>query len=252
MPESKDFILGFDPGGKGNSPRGKGNFGWSICNQVDGVLQPPKITDLAIDAWDAIGQVKKALKSLDATPNVLAAGIDAPLLWSKKGNREVDDVLEKVLEGAEFPAPKNGGRRVQAVNSLRGACVVQGALLAKYLRDTWNQLLITESHPKALCHLLCYTKERAMVKRLTEGVADYKQYATRCLCGCGEADKPKASLADHKRDATLSAISAWAAIQPNLPNWRNLYDDVKKPDRIKPFNIPVSYWMPTRNPPHDG
>ena len=43
------FILGFDPGGQGKRG-GKGNFGWSICKEVDGCLQPPCKTGLARDA----------------------------------------------------------------------------------------------------------------------------------------------------------------------------------------------------------
>lgn len=31
MSHTKNFILGFDPGGMG-SERSRGNFGWSICH----------------------------------------------------------------------------------------------------------------------------------------------------------------------------------------------------------------------------
>ena len=109
------------------------------------------------------------------------------------------------------------GGTVQAVNSLLGACTVQGILLTRYLSETWR-LMITESHPTALRYLLDLRGHQDMVMRLTAG------------------------LADHELDATLSAVSAWAAIQPNLPDWQNLY--VEEPYPIQPFNIPVSYWMP--------
>ena len=236
MPESTGFILGFDPGGQGH-------FGWSICREVNGILQPPQQTGLANDAWDALTQVRAAMPD---NPTVLAAGIDAPLFWSKKGGRQVDVVLRDALRDTHFPASKLSGT-VQAVNSLRGSCVAQGMLLARFLKDTWDHLTITESHPRALCHLLDQMGHRDLVTHLTAGLADYKQDPTLCLCGCWRAIKPQPRLADHKRDATLSAVSAWAAIQPNPPGWQNLYDEydeIEKPYRIKPFDIPVSYWMP--------
>ena len=238
MPEIDGFILGFDPGGKGS-------FGWSICRASNGHLQQPLETGLADDALDALLKVKQKLGRYGPSgfPPVLAAGIDAPLFWSKKGDRTVDVVLQQALTDTKFPDSKLRGT-VQAVNSLRGACVVQGLLLAKYLGETSWSLTITESHPRALCHLLHQMGKQDMIKRLTGDLADYAQYATRCLCGCEEAKKPKASLDDHRRDATLSAISAWAAIQPTQPKWQNLYDESKEPHRIMPFDTPVSYWMP--------
>ena len=233
MPDPTGLILGFDPGGVGN-------FGWSICETAGGKLQPPALTGLADDAWRAMDQVQSALP--DNLP-VLAAGIDAPLFWSKTGDRTVDVVLRQALRDNRFPASKLGGT-VQTANSLQGACIVQGLLLAKYLSETSWGLTITESHPRALCHLLHHMGQQDMIKRLTAGLADYTQYATRCLCGCEEAKKPPSRLADHKRDATLSAISAWAAIYPTLPKWKNLCDECHEPNRIMPFDIPISYWMP--------
>ena len=221
MPDPTGLILGFDPGGVGN-------FGWSICETAGGKLQPPALTGLADDAWRAMDQVQSALP--DNLP-VLAAGIDAPLFWSKTGDRTVDVVLRQALRDNRFPASKLGGT-VQTANSLQGACIVQGLLLAKYLSETSWGLTITESHPRALCHLLHHMGQQDMIKRLTAGLADYTQYATRCLCGCEEAKKPAASLADHKRDATLSAVSAWAAIYQTLPKWQNIFDADKEPHRI--------------------
>ena len=239
MPKPNGFILGFDPGGAGH-------FGWSICETVDGELQPPTKdrVGLANDACHAMDQVQRALPD---NPTVLAAGIDAPLFWSKTGGRTVDDVLRQTLKNNRFPESKVHGT-VQTANSLRGACIVQGLLLAKYLSETSWCLTITESHPRVLCHLLHHMGQQNMIKLLTEGLADYTQGATRCLCGCEEAKKPPASPTDHKRDATLSAISAWAAawtaIYQTLPNWQNIFDEDKEPHRIMPFDIPISYWMP--------
>ena len=212
MPESTGFILGFDPGGKGR-------FGWSICSEAGGLLQPCPKTGLADDAWHAICKVKEALPD---NPTVLAAGIDAPLFWSTKGNRKIDDVLDKAMRDTDYPPPKNGGRIVQAVNSLRGGCVVQGPLLAKLLSETCWDLKITECHPKVLqwlLPLLGKSDTARMVRHLTAG------------------------LVDHELDATLSAVSAWAAIHQKRTEWQNLYEEEVKRQGcpITPFTIPVGY-----------
>ncbi len=222
MAGSNGIELGFDPGGKGS-------FGWSVCSYISGnpgSLERIK-TGLADDAWDALSRVKDAIRCSafqDGYP-VLAAGIDAPLFWSREGNRKkVEQILREVLSCAGF---ENPGSTVQAVNSLRGACSVQGVLLARYLHCTWKSL-VTESHPKALQHLVRHTGQpdlEKLVERLTRGLASQER--------------------EHERDATLAAVSAWAAIDKgNLPGcWTNLYEEEPKPIQ-QPFGTPVSYWMP--------
>ncbi len=207
MPETVNLYLGFDPGGVGH-------FGWSICREVAGQLEPPAKTGLANNARDALNRVSAAIApcAVKATVSVLAAGIDAPLFWSSTGGRVIDN--QATLGVAHM-----------AVNSLPGSVVVQGPLLVRHLRDVWDDLKITESYPKALEHLLKqggHPKEYQMMQRLTAGLN-----ANR-----GE---------NHKRDATLCAVSAWAATRQPA-NWQNLYPLESCP--INPFAIPVSYWMP--------
>ena len=216
MAEPMNIFLGFDPGGGGGKRARKGKFGWSICREVDGQLQRVK-AGLAKEAWDALDKVKSELEIYNRQGNtrVLAAGIDAPLLWTRTGGREVDVILRQALKNSEFPTRALGGT-VQSINSLQGSVVVQGILLVRCLWAAgWDSLLITESHPRVLEHILPCT----MVQCLTAGLN-----ANR-----GE---------NHKRDATLCAVSAWgAARQP--ANWQNLY--LKEPDPINPFPFPVSY-----------
>ena len=214
MPSSDGIVLGFDPGGKNA-------FGWSICKTKDGQLVARVKTGLADDALAARDAVKKYLDE-DASAKgqqVLAAGIDAPMFWSKTGNRAVDDFLRGKLRNS------NPEVRVLAVNSLWGAVLVQGVLLGKYLRQEWKYLLITESHPNAMCPLLRelgQSEVLTMVEDATKG------------------------LANHKLDATLAAISAWAMIRQPC-GWQDLYElecKVQKCQPVQPFNTPVAYWMP--------
>ena len=217
MTEHNGLILGFDPGGEGGA-KSQGGFGWSICICSNGKLQPDPKTGLAKNAWDAFLQVNKWLECHNPTEKVLAAGIDAPMFWNREGKRTVDDVLRNQLKANGFPSSKLGGT-VQQVNSLQGACLVQGALMGNHLHKRWA-LPLTEAHPTALHHLLgCLSEpeQKNMVQNLTAG------------------------LVDHELDATLSAVAAWAMIhEPN--GWRNLYDEESCP--IRPLGTPVGYWMP--------
>ena len=208
MPETINLYLGFDPGGISH-------FGWSICREVAGQLEPPARTGLADNARDALNQVLDAIApcAVKATVRVLAAGIDAPLFWSSTGGRMIDN--QATLGVTPIP-----------INGLRGSVVVQGPLLVRHLSGVWGDLQITESYPGALEHLLGqgrHPEELQMAQRLTAGL---------------NANPGQ----NHERDATLCAVSAWAAIH-RPANWQNLYQQ-QEPDTITPFDIPVGYWMP--------
>ncbi len=209
------LFLGFDPGGHNT-------FGWSVCREVNYSLECLD-SGLANDARDAIDQVRELIAAYDNV-HVWAAGINAPLLWNERGTRNVDDRVRHAMVVAGFPARQVGGT-VQAVNGLRGACVVQGTLLARHLSEDadWD-LTITESHSRAFHHLLTSTGESELSVResiVTNG------------------------LDEHQLDATRCALAAWGAMR-NLPlpqrTWQNLYEG--EPTLIYPHQIPVSYWMP--------
>ena len=147
---------------------------------------------------------------------VLAAGIDAPMFWGTRGNREIDATIRNALKDTQFPTP---GGTVQQVNSLRGACLAQGVLLGKYLHERWG-LPITETHPKVLSHLLSLPGQPDMEVRVTDLTS---------------------GLEEHERDATLSAVAAWAMVR-RLPGWRDFY--AQEPSPVQPFDTPVGFWLP--------
>lgn len=212
MQERPEFVLGFDPGGLGA-------FGWSICQLVHGQLQGPLQMGLADNAWQAKNQLQDHLPD---HPRVLAAGIDAPLYWDKRGEmrgfRGVDYLLREALVANGHP-----NNHVASPNGLFGSVLMQGGLLARILAATWD-LTISESHPTVLNLLLPHDGQPAdlgMRDALMGGLPD--------------------DVTPHERDATLAAISAWAAIQ-RPPGWQNLYDQDSR--LINPSQIPASYWMP--------
>ena len=200
MSERIDVVLGFDPGGRGK-------FGWSICTVGGGKLCILR-TGVASHAKEVMERVSAALPG---NARVLAAGIDAPMFWSGTGNRKVDRIIRDALRKRGCPT-----KSVLEVNALWGAVLVQGVLLRSYLRQEFNDVPITEAHPKVLPCLLDGA-ESAGLTQLANG------------------------LPEDERDAVRAAFAAWS-MHRRLPGWRNLYWD--EPNPILPLRTPVSYWMP--------
>ena len=251
MPDPTNVILGFDPGGKSSG----GRFGWSICTEDDrGILQPPLKAKkgLAKNALDAKNKVIGALEAggFPGKPTVLAAGIDAPLFWSKKGDREIDQAIRFALRATGFPRSQLGGTPMH-INSLPGSVLAQGMLLAQYLHEEWKGLPVTESHPRVLQWLLPLLGQSDTARMV------------RCLI---------ARLVEHELDATLCAVAAWAMVH-QYSAWKDLRNhadqiafidaytprgnrnEARNAKRLKrdleqegclvqPFSTPVSYWMP--------
>ena len=157
--------------------------------------------------------------------SIEGAGIDAPLWWSsgKGAYRAADQYLRKQF--------KNSARTVLAENSLRGAALVQGAMLALRLRERFPHLGITELHPKALLKVLAIGTEHSDESWRT--IARLFTLATR---------KPSK---DHERDAVLGAV---AAREGSSGKWTiDLAARDRLPSEQDPGSLPwrpVSYWWP--------
>lgn len=163
--------------------------------------------------------------SYDNTSGISAAGIDRPLYWSLRGGRRSDAQMRRPIGRLGAPNPPG---TVQSPNSLRGACLVQGALTVHLLREADCDLRITESLPKSA----------ALAARHRDAAAPR---ARRCDGGSGRAllacDAPSC---DHERDAALGALTALAMVE-RWTGWRDLSldeDDVYFPAGR------VEYWMP--------
>ncbi len=126
------------------------------------------------------------------------------------GDRQADQIVRQMLVQA-------GGRTssVLHVNSLMGACLVQGALAAHLGRTAWPGASITEAHPKALLHV-------------SMPAADFIESIRQMI------------RSDHERDAALAAFSALHGVRLD-PAWR----DLRTLERGVWFpREPVSYWFP--------
>ncbi|MEQ1813193.1 MAG: hypothetical protein ABL860_01900 [Candidatus Nitrotoga sp.] len=193
------ILLGFDPGGINS-------FGWATLH-LDEAGQFVKLTTgIASNAPDAIGNAWPIAASAPA-----GVGIDTPLFWVEKGDRHADAYIRQRVVNA-------GGHSgtVNSVNSLRGACLVQGIITARLVATLWPSAIITEAHPKALL-------------RLWE---EAELFVTNYL---------PPNYTEHERDAALAAVAASAAVNKH-PSWCNLV--LKEVAPFFPSGREVSYWFP--------
>jgi predicted nuclease with RNAse H fold len=115
----------------GADPGGVKNFG--VCTLFeDGTFISKVVSDISA-AIEFLGK-----------PQFI--GIDCPMWWSldQGGGRSVDARLRR--------AYRIHPGTVQSVNSLKGAVLVQGILLAMKLREYQSEIAITETHPKAMLY----------------------------------------------------------------------------------------------------
>ena len=129
-----------------------------------------------------VSSVDEAVKSIHASGEPSGIGIDAPMWWSavRGGGRMADERIRKRYR------IKSG--TVQSANSLRGAALAGGALLASLVRREFPNIGITESHPKALLRALDPKDDGASFARRFKIPTDWRN--------------------EHERDAAIAAVCA--------------------------------------------
>lgn len=193
-------LFGFDPGGIKK-------FGWAVLRVDQTGDQISLATGVTSDVQTSINNAFEAGGKIDPT----VVGIDSPLFWVEQGDRSVDAYIRKrVCSAGGHPGT------VGHVNSLWGACLVQGVLTARRVSMLWPSTKITETHPKAL--LLVWPELNEFL-------------SAHC----------PTTITEHERDSIIGAYSAWA-MATNNPKWLDLV--TMETDPFFPSGKPVSYWFP--------
>ncbi len=194
--------IGVDPGGVKN-------FGVAILFP-DGTTQ----------TWcvDCADECIDKLRSIEGIQPI-GIGVDAPLWWSssKSSDRHADMWIRK----------KYGlsGGNVQTCNSLRGAALVQGAMLVHRIRTIYPSLSVTESHPKAVWVALKVVSWSAYCEKFQ---------ITSSITGEQE----------HERDAIIAAICAREGFEGR---WVHDLSQTRLPSELDPKTYwlgPVYYYWP--------
>jgi len=191
-------FIGIDPGGVNA-------FGWCV---MDAALPALSVNRMVTGTCSGISEAISEIEGICETQPV-GAGIDAPLYWALSGERKSDQKIRKAVAKAGG-SPSTVGH----VNSLRGACLVQGVLSAVCLTEKFPQIAITESHPKALL---------SVWPRAVEFVRQF-EFST-----------------DHGRDAAIGAYAAFAFFS----QWSQWADLVELEEScFIPSGGKVAYWFP--------
>ena len=192
------IFLGFDPGAAMS-------FGWCALT-ISGSDQNPEIKTGTCSAAHETFAATAA--SINDKPS--AVGINAPMYWSTGMERMADQILRgRVLSLGD----KSG--TVSPVNSLSGACLAQGVMVAALCRERWSAIPVTESHPEALL-LTCPEAKLFLSER------DFNN--------------------EHERNAALAAYTAWA-YDDQSDGWHDLRSF--ESDTYEPIpGPPPIYWFP--------
>lgn len=191
-------VVGFDPGGKKA-------FGWAVLAATDA---GPSL--IASGTCDSAPVALSAARAASPTTPV-AFGADAPLYWVHSGDRASDKFVRTMV----CTAGGSSGT-VSHVNSLQGACLVQGILVARLAAAVWPDAAVTEAHPKALL-------------ATSSAARDFARVIAGRVNG------------EHERDAAIAAFSA-LALAMNLADWHDLAATESNP--FFPGGKRVSYWYP--------
>ena len=180
----------------GADPGGKGNFGLAFLDGSGGVR------------CCTVSSVYEAAEVIVERGEPLGIGIDAPMWWSARsgGGRRADRWIRKNYGIASGT--------VQSANSLQGAVLIGGVLLAQKVREVFPSTPITESHPKAL--LLAYGQSGEQFAEQHEVSTDWKN--------------------EHERDAVIAAVCAREGFEKR---WSK--DLAEARDRFE--QDPLSYWL---------
>ena len=191
MAEMNQVWVGADPGGKGR-------FGLAFVH-VSGLH------------CDTVSSVEEAVKRIVRAGMPLGIGIDAPMWWSAgPGAGRCADARLRKRYGLS-------GGTVQSGNSLRGAALIGGVLLASGVREKFPSVRITESHPKALLGAFEW---------------DEPSFAK-------EFGIPTAWSNEHERDAAIAAVCAREGFEDREDRWRT--DLAEK--RYACEQNPQAYWL---------
>lgn len=125
MKVNRKIWIGIDPGGKGK-------FGVAVLEDGGQQTATVNYADQAVEVVIEIlnGRIPSGI------------GVDAPLWWSSglSGDRQADQSLREAY----------GSAGVLAINSLRGAALIQGVMFVQRMSDILPSVPVTESHPKVL------------------------------------------------------------------------------------------------------
>ncbi len=182
----------------GADPGGENSFGIAFFHEESSEIECVTVS--------SVDEAVKKIMLIEGAPAGL--GIDAPMWWcgSKGGGRKVD---QRLRDAYGIPSGT-----VQSVNSLRGAVLVGGALLAYHVRKVCPN--VTEAHPKAMLKAF-YSDDWSRFAN---------EYSIQENCWRNE----------HERDAIIAGICA-------REGFKGRWNIDLSEDRYSAEQDPKNYWL---------
>lgn len=207
------IIIGYDPGGNGK-------HGFACLTVKDNKIMTCEI--------DTLPDVEAVIDRISDGDEPLGIGIDTLTTWStkKSGWRSADDWLRKQYSDVQGS--------VISPNALRGAMCLNGMAVMMAVRETWDDVPVTETHPKVLYHVLNGKKKKYDWSNCSRKMCQWLSEQLNC-------DISPAN--DHEWDA---AISAYAMHQGLLREWKkDLHTEpITEPGErlLRPAGKSFYYW----------
>jgi predicted nuclease with RNAse H fold len=203
MSQDEKVWAGADPGGENN-------FGVALLrNDGSTCTRCVSCADEAVDlVCEWLGESSPA-----------GVGVDAPLWWSsgRSSARLADQWLRDAF-GLQ-------GWQVQQPNALQGAALIQAAMFVLRIRERFQNVCVTETHPKAL--LAVWERETG-----NDFLDDHR------------VEWVQANRQEHERDALISAVAAREAFEGR---WTHDLSECRYPSEQDPSESwlgPVRYFWP--------
>ncbi len=196
------IFLGFAPGGLLA-------FGWCALITADDGQDIDIKFGTCSSAEEALACAAPVTRGQPA-----AIGVNAPMYWSTDADRKADQIVRGMVLSKGGPSST-----VSGINSLRGASLVQGIIVAGLSQERWPDVAITEAHPEALLQICPDAEDFLSEIKLNFNVKN-----------------------DHERNATLGAYTAWAYHQRRT-GWQDLRAMETNIFDVLP-DSPPRYWFP--------
>ena len=207
----KEMWVGADPGGLDA-------FGLAFLDESKNVY------------CHTVSSVDEAVDLIKSKGQPLGLGIDAPMWWStSERSARCADKRIRDSYGLSY-------NRVQWANSLRGAALIGGAMLAFCIRQEFPGTPITETHPKAVL--------RARKFRIDLGPEPEPDFDAGARCFARQHKVLAFWKDDHQRDAIVGSICAREGFEGR---WTTDLAKRRCESEQNPFNYclnPIHYFWP--------
>lgn len=235
MPEQKQYILGYDPGGNGD-------HGVALM-EVE--KRGDRFEPIGLPVFKTCKTVSDVIRSVETElkdGTLVATGIDTLTAWSHSwsGRRPADASLQERYKGV--------AASVDSPNHINGAMAINGALVLHWLNARKDKGgVVTEAHPKVCFFALWDGKARhPWASQLTPPPAELLE-SKKWLLGqlhLSDALLPNFGAQDHTFDALLSCLAAWKGLNKDwTADLHKLRGDI-----VHPF-FATHYWWPEAIPP---